>query len=396
MGQCAGLYIHIPFCRKKCRYCDFYSIENTSLEKPFTDALKREMAFYAEKELVFDSLYLGGGTPSLISVDHLLSILEHATTCFHFLENREVTIEVNPGTVSLEKLVSYYKAGITRLNVGIQSFQDANLKLLGRIHTAEEGRTVIERARHAGYKNIGMDLIIGLPGQGRGALEADLIKTVSLHPEHISCYMLSYEAGTPFYRMREKGEVRALGDEQVGELYEILVEFLTQNGYEHYEISNFARIDSYSKGISYRSKHNYKYWSGAPYIGLGPSAHSFLPPVRFWNVTDIEAYISVLKEGRRPVEEEENLTPDQEMTEAIYLGLRTSDGIRLNPFRQKFGADFIRICRDVLSSLEKDGYLVVKKERLFLTRKGFLVSDAIVVKLMEEVEKVKPPLKQGL
>lgn len=387
----AGLYVHIPFCKKKCRYCDFYSITDLSLEKPFIQALKKEIGQKVEiglSGLSFDTLYFGGGTPSLLSVDALSALLEEIMIRFDFHENPEITIEVNPGTVTREKLAAYFGMGIRRLNIGVQSFNDANLEFLGRIHTAHEGVMAVEQARAAGFDNVGVDLIMGLPGQEKGSLEADLVKALSLHPEHISCYMLTYEQGTPLDQMRQRGKINPLEEETVGDLYEFLSDFLENRGYCHYEISNFEKLCKNSSKCSYRSQHNLKYWSSTPYIGIGPAAHSFIRPKRFWNVRDLKTYIEALAKGHSPMMEEETLSPEQERMEAIALRLRTREGIEFDAFRKRFGLDVKSIFEEQALLLETEGYLLLNEERLCLTRKGFLIADAITLKLIEALDRV--------
>ena len=382
----AGLYVHIPFCLKKCRYCDFYSVTDLSLEKPFVHALKQEMRQKSRLGGSFDTLYLGGGTPSILQDAHLASIMEEALTCFDFEKNREVTIEVNPGTVTRSKLDFYLQTGIERLNIGIQSFTDSNLAFLGRSHTALTALMAVNQAREAGFANIGLDLIIGLPGQERTGLQADLECALSFQPEHLSCYMLSYEPRTPLDQMRKRGRVTPLEEDRVGDLYEFLSGFLEEQGYEHYEISNFARRDPGSSHPPHRSRHNQKYWNHTPYIGVGPAAHSFIRPRRFWNGKNLRVYMDALTKGLSPMAEEEILSPQQELMEAVALGLRTQEGIGFDDFRKRFGVDLQQIVEKEALPLKEAGRLSFDDEHLWLTRKGFLIADAVTLRLIDAMD----------
>ena len=254
----AGLYIHIPFCRRKCPYCDFYSVTGTERAADFLTALESEMRLYADRPLVFDTLYIGGGTPSVLSVEDIRRILRAAGNAFQILPDSEITLEVNPGTVTVEKLHRLRLAGINRISIGVQSFQQDNLEFLGRIHSSTEASASIRAARQAGFERIGLDLIYGLPDQSRAAWRADLEQALQFAPQHLSCYALTYEPGTPLSADRAAGRFQAAADETVAALFRETAAFLQDRGYEHYEISNVAR------GSDSRSRHNCKYWNFAP------------------------------------------------------------------------------------------------------------------------------------
>jgi len=380
LNKLAGIYVHIPFCIKKCPYCDFYSITDQSLEHLFIEALIKEMQIISRHPLFFDSLYLGGGTPSVLKPANIGKIIENAYRLFNILTASEVTIEVNPGTITPEKLKGYRDIGINRLNIGVQSFQDANLDFLGRIHSSNDAKKTIKWARKAGFDNIGIDLIYGIPGQTKKAWISDLQKAVEFEPEHLSCYMLTYEKGTPLDRDRQQGKFKPVADFLTGKLFETTMEYLTNCGYVQYEISNFA------KDVHRKSRHNLKYWSVTPYLGFGPSAHSFIEFQRYRNCRNVKKYINHIKEGRLPVEEKEILNREQRMMEMIYLGLRKTDGININAIDEQLGINFCQIFAEKIKQLEKDGYIlhIQPKNRCALSRKGMLFLDSIASMFISE------------
>ena len=367
----AGLYVHIPFCIRKCPYCDFYSITDLGEMDGFVDVLLREMELVTRPERAFDTIYIGGGTPSLLTPSQLTKILEGAHGRFGFTQDVEVTMEVNPGTVSLDSLRAFAEAGVNRVSLGIQSFDDELLKFLGRLHSAQEGREALRLARAAGVENVGLDLIYGLPNQSPNGWLEDLKKAVSYGPEHLSCYMLTYEEGTPFYEWWKAGRFRALDEGAVRELFEVTNGFLSSRGYDHYEISNFAREKVF------RSRHNQKYWSHAPYMGLGPSAHSFVLPKRWWNHCAVSHYFESLTSGKLPVEGMEDLSHNQLMVETVFLGLRTSDGVDTLQFKRRYKKDFFDLFGDLVERLEAQGLLAASFDRCALTVKGMLLSDTV-------------------
>jgi len=380
LAEPAGLYIHIPFCARKCSYCDFYSVADLSLKNAFSKALAQEMRFYAGLAVPIDTLYIGGGTPSVLDPGEIECILTQARRCFNILPDAELTLEANPGSISAGSLSDYRRSGINRINIGIQSFQDRVLGFLGRIHSAEDGGESIRRARRAGFSNIGLDLIYGIPGQTDASWLSDLETAVSFGPEHLSCYMLSYEKGTPLELRLRQGRFKAMPEERVAGLYLKTTQWLAQNGYMQYEVSNFARPGP--DGAGYQSRHNRKYWSFAPYLGLGPSAHSFLEPVRFWNPRSVQSYVDRLNAGRLAIEDKEMLTPRQQMMETILLGLRTTAGIRVDRFNEKFKLNFPDVFGTVLPELEEAGLLRMEKNRCFLTRHGMLLLDSIIDRMV--------------
>lgn len=372
----AGLYIHIPFCVKKCIYCDFCSIVDFDQIPRFVEALQREMQLATDCGLIFDSLYVGGGTPSVLAADDIGRIIGAARRQFEISPDAEITVEVNPGTLNYEKLAAYRRQGINRLNIGVQSFDDQNLEFLGRIHSGPQALETICWARRAGFDNIGLDLIYGLPGQGRGKWRADLERAVALAPEHLSCYMLTRESGTPLDREIKAGRIRLPTDHTLRQLFDVTIDFLTACGFHHYEISNFARRAADGR-LPWMSRHNQKYWRLAAYLGLGPSAHSFSEPQRWSNCRDVQKYIRRIEAGCRPIAQQEKLTAEQLIMEAIFLGLRTTAGIDMTAFADRFGINFLEVFQEVIAGFEKDGLLAVTKNRCALTRKGLAFADSI-------------------
>jgi len=375
-GKPAGLYIHIPFCLRKCPYCDFFSITDLTFLDEFIKALLGEMVPAGNSDFVFDTIYLGGGTPSLLEPAQTAKIISAAYKRFNISTAAEITMEVNPGTATLARLKEYKEAGVNRINIGIQSFQDNNLNFLGRIHSAADAVSAIQTARDAGFDNVGLDLIYGLPEQGVESWTADLKKTVKFRPEHLSCYILTYEQGTPLDQARKYNRFVPLAETTVGTLFEITACFLAENGYKQYEISNFA-LDAKIAGTDRRSRHNQKYWSNIPYIGLGPSAHSYIEPARWWNTSNLEEYIKSIFENRSPILEKELLTREQQIMESIFLGLRMSEGIDIEKFEQRFGLSFYDQFGKAVSYLEEKGYLAVGQARCALTPKGLLLHDSV-------------------
>lgn len=378
--QFGGIYVHVPYCVRKCPYCDFFSSADPSSVSEFLDCLVLEMEMVGGTDLVYDSLYIGGGTPSVLEPDQIARIIETAKSHFKINADVEATLEVNPGTVTRESLAEYRRAGINRMNIGVQSFNDENLKFLGRIHASAEAGFAIEWARQAGFDNIGLDLIYGLPGQDKKNWQDDLNRALKAEVEHLSCYILTCESGTPLSLDVDSGRVKLPDGDSVRELFDITIEHLDTHGFGQYEISNFARrSDDGAPALS--SRHNQKYWSFAPYIGLGPSAHSFLAPERHWNHRSIEAYIRKIKSGHLPIAGKESLTREQIIMEAIYLGLRTNRGIDLGRFEKMFAIKFQKVWAAKVSELENDGLFRLSDTHCALTPRGMAYLDSIAAVL---------------
>ncbi len=377
--QPAGIYIHVPFCVRKCRYCDFYSTTDLSRRRAFVDALIHEIEIAPDPGPA-DSLYLGGGTPSVLDPSQIARIIAAVRARFVLRPDSEITLEANPGTADEKTLSDFKAAGVNRLNLGLQSFDDNNLTFLGRIHTARECVRVIEAARVAGFDNLGLDLIYGLPGQTSQNLLRDLEQAAAFHPEHLSCYLLTYEKGTALEKDRVAGAVLPLPESRAADLFTLTRERLGQLGYEQYEISNFARSQAY------RSRHNRKYWNFAPYIGLGPAAHSFMSPERYWNHRGLDKYLADLDRGRLPVAARETLDKSQQMIEALYLGLRQTRGIPVLDFKARFAVEFETLFQPVLTDPGLRELIEIREGFCRLTPEGMLVMDSIVARLVELIE----------
>ncbi|MGB2930501.1 MAG: radical SAM family heme chaperone HemW [Desulfobacterales bacterium] len=380
-SQPAGLYIHIPFCVKKCPYCDFYSITDGSLHPAFMDALISEMRMTRDPNLTFDTLYMGGGTPSVLDAKTIGKIIETARQSYEILPHAEITLEVNPGTVSLKQFEGYRCSGVNRINIGVQSFDPVNLHFLGRIHSSRDAHAAVTWAQKAGFENMGLDLIYGIPNQTKKSWLRDLKLAIESEPRHLSCYMLSFESGTPLCRDLQEDRLKPLAESQVCELFEATLEFLDDHGYVQYEISNFARASTGSPGFTgderNRSRHNMKYWEFVPYIGLGPSAHSFLEPKRYWNCADVKKYIQDLETEKLPLAGEERLSMEQLMIEAVYLGLRQTKGVLIDVFDKKFGVNFKAMFEEIIANLEARGLIVLSQNRCVLTSRGMLYLDSV-------------------
>jgi oxygen-independent coproporphyrinogen III oxidase len=371
-----GLYVHVPFCIRKCRYCDFYSTTALARIDEFTDRLVQEMELYKGRACGADTLYFGGGTPSLLTHRHIDRIIQSAVTHFDLASDAEITLETNPGTVTREHLCLFKSVGINRLHMGIQSFNAENLQFLGRIHGREQSISVLSEARNAGFTNIGIDLIYGLPGQSVKSWTLDLEEAISWHPEHLSCYMLSFEDNTPLGVSLKKGRIVPLSESDVADLYLLTVCFLDSNGYDQYEVSNFAKKMEGKSGDN-RSRHNRKYWNFTPYLGFGPSAHSLVGEKRWWNHADLERYLHEVRAGRFPVSGQERLSIEQRAIEALYLELRQTHGLQLEKFIEIFGVSDLNGMREAAKRLVQDGWALFQDGMLRLTPEGMLRLDAI-------------------
>jgi len=345
------------------------------------DALLQEMVLIPKPDAVTNTLYFGGGTPSVLTRSQIKALVLQANEQFCISSDSEITIEVNPGTVSPEHLAFFKQIGFNRINIGIQSFRADILKFLERIHSPEQAIQAIEDAREAGYENIGLDLIFGIPGQTRPAWRADLETALSFSPEHLACYMLSFESGTLLHTQMKAGAFTPLSEQVLADLFRDTQHILGMAGYEQYEISNYAKISK--DKICWRSRHNQKYWSFDPYTGLGPSAHSYQPPSRFWNVRNLRQYLQAVSQNQLPLQDSEKTTLEQQMTETIYLGLRTTDGIDTAQFKQKFNLDLDQAFADSLQVFCDDSLMVQSKGRYALTPKGMLFHENIVSRLLE-------------
>lgn len=363
-----GLYIHIPFCRQKCFYCDFPSFAGRErYEADYTDALCRELAvqgvLYREKWGSPQTIYMGGGTPSLLPIGLLAKILQAIADVFGDAADREFTVECNPGTVDAAKLRALRAGGVNRLSFGVQTFDDTLLKKIGRIHTGAQAREAMALARTAGFQNVSMDLIYGLPGESLAELERDLEAMVALEPEHISIYGLQLEEGTAFAKMQEMGRLMLPDDDTVERMYDTMTAFLPAHGYARYEISNFAKP-------GFESRHNLSYWQDVPYLGVGAAAHSYLEGQRYENVREIPAYIEGIRTGKGVRRQEETMTREIAMEEFAFLALRTARGIDRARFARRFGVPLEAVYADAIAKLKRQGLLEADEAGVHLTSLG--------------------------
>jgi len=372
----SGIYVHIPFCRQKCYYCDFYKTVNTSLTDKFILALQGEIAHrknYLENESV-DTIYFGGGTPSVLNEIEITGILDFLGVHFNVSPTVEITFEANPDDLSIEYLNGIYNAGVRRLSIGIQSFQNEILGKMNRRHDSNQAVEAVENAVKAGFNDISVDLIYGLPGLTRKQWEADLKQVFKLPVQHISAYHLTYHKGTPFYTWLKKGTLKALKETESVLQFQVLIQMAKENGFEQYEISNFAKHGKYSK-------HNSSYWKGLKYLGLGPSAHSFNGISRSWNVSHIESYIKAIKDGL-PFSEEEILSENNKYNEFVLTRIRTIWGVSTDDLIKQFGSEKARYFQQNIDKYINSGLVKLHNGIYNLTENGMFVSDEIMANLM--------------
>lgn len=382
----AGLYVHIPFCLRKCRYCDFYSITDLSRIDDFLAGLIREIHLRSQDhDILCDTIYIGGGTPSVMSPAHIGSILDTLFRCFRLDPDMEITLEVNPGTVDSRRLRELRSLGIHRLQLGIQSFQDPVLLFLGRIHTAREAEHALMEALSLGGWKVGADLMYNIPIRDRKDLTEDLNTMAHYQPQHLSCYSLTVEEGTGLHEAMNRKEFQMLSEDEEAHRFGMVSETLEHAGYTQYEVSNFALNDSEGRFEHNRSSHNRKYWTGAPYLGFGPGAHSFVSSVRSWNDRNLTGYMQALSDGKLPPGGYEVLTRENRITEAIFLGLRTLEGIEVSQFQRDFGIDLVSILHPMMDMGDIQSLMIVDETRVRLTRNGWAVLDAIVARLIDRI-----------
>ncbi|WP_276701328.1 radical SAM family heme chaperone HemW [Romboutsia ilealis] len=375
-----GLYIHVPFCAQKCNYCDFnsYKIEEKNQKTDYLISIRKEMELYKEefKSKEFTSVFLGGGTPSILTPEELTTLMENIYSNFNIGKDAEITMECNPGTLDKVKLKAIKSLGINRLSMGLQVTQDHHLKYIGRIHTYEQFEKNYKDAIEVGINNINVDLMYSLPNQSFDEWKETLNKIINLNPSHISAYSLILEEGTKFYDMYLNKEFE-LNDEEVDiNIYNYTIDTLCKNGYHQYEISNYSKE-------GYECKHNIVYWQCDNYLGLGPGASGYINNYRYSNICDIKGYNKCLEYDKRPIEEKNILSKKDEMEEFIFMGLRMNKGINLDEFYKRFNIDFKHRYNDILGKLKNLNLIIEQNNNIILTQRGREISNTVFVEFID-------------
>ena len=389
------LYIHVPFCIKKCRYCDFYSKTDLSLIPDYVTALVQEIRLRARTSVLqpkgcATTVYFGGGTPSLLGPQDLETILQALDNAFGLCRQTEITFEANPGTLDEIHLKAFQGMGINRVSLGVQSFDPARLFLLGRIHSVDDAVHAVAKVRAAGIENISLDLIYGLPGQAGEHLVRELDAALDLSPAHLSCYMLTLEPGTALHALYERGKFLPMTQPHQVDLFRAAAKFLKARGWDHYEVSNYA------KHASLGSLHNSAYWQMVPYHGFGPAAHSYAVESgtdgsnlhkRFWNAPDLNGYIKALKSGNLPASGSETLTLEQRQIEYVMVGLRTAMGLDIRTGQNLWRKQFLTVFQSLMERLENNGFARFQDagQRFVLTLEGWMRLDSIVASFVERI-----------
>lgn len=369
-----GLYVHVPFCVRKCPYCDFNTFDlERSAVRTFLSALHQELILVRDElgPPPFDTLFIGGGTPTVLSGTQLSELVGWVHETVGLAPGAEVSIEANPGSVTVNGLKAMRASGVNRISMGVQSFSDDMLQRIGRNHTVRDVLTSYEMMRSAGIANINFDLMYALPGQSVADWDKTLKAALDLAPEHLSCYSLIIEEGTPFADLHRKGQLDLPLEDDEATMYENTVKACVDAGYEHYEISNFART-------GFTCRHNELYWRNEQWLGVGPGAHSFWKNVRFWNERSLDAYTQQISQGRRPVAGKEPRTVDELMDETVMLGLRLVDGLPLAQFNRRFGVHLMDVYPEIVQRLCSWELLEVTGDHLRLTPRGRMLGNRVL------------------
>ena len=371
-----GLYLHIPYCLHKCGYCDFNSHpENRKEAIHYIDALLKELRSYAKKEYTVTSVFMGGGTPTILLPSQLKQILNTVQQGFNLTSDCEITIEANPATIKLQSLQEIRKAGYNRISIGVQSFDQKELQLLERVHGEKEIHSTVHRARSANFENLSMDLIFALPGQTIEKWQSNLKQAIAKNPDHLSTYNLTIEPATAFFKLHKRGKLILPNEDIQLEMYETTIRTLKDAGYQHYEISNFAK-----PGME--SQHNINYWNNGEYIGVGAGASSYLNGERFKNTNLPSNYIREIKAKKNAIESRERLEPIHAMGETLMLGLRMLKGISVDAFERRFQVSFQKVYGKVLAPLLNQELITYNQNRIALSRKGLLLANSVILKFM--------------
>lgn len=372
----AGIYLHIPFCKRRCVYCDFFSTTQSEKTDSYIGALCRELEIrraYLQGEKV-ETVYFGGGTPSQLSEKHFKQVFKTIGSLYHLTKDAEITLEANPDDLTPDYIDMLRRLPFNRLSMGIQTFHEDTLKLLNRRHTARQAIKAFQDCRSAGFANISIDLIYGLPGETAEMWEQDLQQAILLGPEHISAYHLIYEKGTPLWTLREQHRVEEVSEETSVSLFALLIRRLKEGGYIHYEISNFCKP-------GFHSRHNSSYWTGKKYLGCGAAAHSYDGMSRQWNIASLDRYIKETANGKTASEKEE-LDLYTRYNDRIVTAMRTREGISLQQMQEDFGNELYSYCLRMAAPHLKQGTVKISNGSLHLTEKGVFVSDGIMSDLL--------------
>jgi oxygen-independent coproporphyrinogen-3 oxidase len=376
-GTRAGLYLHVPFCRRVCPYCDFaVRTGNAERRKRFVDKLLAEIELWRDVPLEFDTIYFGGGTPSQLEPADVARIVEAARGSFRFAEPTTVCLEANPEDVTAEAVDTWRASGVAFVSLGVQSFDPAQLEFLGRMHTPSQAMRAIELALAGGVPTVSVDLIFGLPGQDVTGWRRQLDQATRLGIQHLSCYQLTIHRRTRFGLLESRGRLRQLPDATQADLFELTHRRLADAGYPGYEVSNFAAA------AEHRSRHNAKYWTHAPYLGLGPSAHSYRDRERWWNLRRTDPWEGAVAAGRRPIEASERLAPRDLALESLMVGLRTYDGLDLSRLETRWGVPLREANRDLLARFVERGLVRVEGDRVIPTLSGLSVADSLAAEFV--------------
>lgn len=369
-----GIYVHVPFCKQKCNYCDFYSIKwDGETENNYIESILYEINSYKRilENYKVDTVFFGGGTPTIIKTENVDRIIDGLNNLFPISKSAEITIEANPNTLTDENLKAYRKMGINRLSIGIQSLSDEILKKIGRIHNSNEALKSIDRAKDSGFENINADVMFNIPGQNVNDIEDTLSKIIEKNVNHISFYSLKLEKGTPLYLMEKNNKISMPEEDDERNMYYAGRNIMEKNNLAQYEISNFALR-------GYECKHNLKYWNQEEYIGLGPSAHSFINNIRYSNPSDLVLYCDNLKKNKIERIIQEELTEKELMFEYIMLRLRLTEGIYFSDFNKKFSGNFLEMYKEQIDYLDNNKLIILSENNIKLTKKGMDICNFVI------------------
>lgn len=374
-----AIYLHIPFCERKCFYCDFYSIANLSKMDAYVAALKKEIQIFQPVFAPVETIFFGGGAPSLLNERHFKSLFGELEKKFDVRRDCEITVEANPGTIDKNKLRALRRLGANRLSLGVQSFIDEELEFLGRIHNSRQAEQSYLDARDAGFENINLDLIVSTPGQSDERVLYSINRALDLQPEHLAVYSLIYEPGTPLFSGLQSGKIAKNDDDREAEIYSLVAETLEKNGFRQYEISNYSRHGK-------ECRHNLNYWRGGEYCGFGAAARGFLSSKRYWNVSDVDEYISRIASSGDATEDWEFVDIRKALREYIFLSLRTKR-LDASELQIKFGIDLFAAAENKIRMFERGGFSTIDETGLNLTLKGVMMCDEISLAIIDLAER---------